>query len=432
MLKQSRPKRQPLGLIMIVFLLTWQIGQPLQGAIVYWDINGTTAGASSGGTATGTWDASNTFFNGTANGTGAVAAWAANDTLNIAAGSNATQAYTITVSGTQVIGGLNFEEGLVTLSGGTLELFANSSFDVASGLTATVNSTVDDGAGTFNLTKTGAGTLVLGGTNSYNGNTLINAGTLSISTDLNLGAVPGGVTANSINFTGSGTLQFTGTGNPTINSNRGITIGNTFTGTAQVVASANAVAYGGVITGIAGTTFKKTGAGTLNLSGNSTSAFLGALNVDGGTLTLSGAGEMAGTSGVTIGNRGALSLDNSVTNNGNRTAGAIASSGGTINFIGNAAATTETLGVLTLNAGALTINSTAGAGGSTLTIPSITRSVVGGTLYLNNNSGANVVLSTAPALVNSILKYAVVNNGSLISFANYPTSAGTNHRSPGP
>ena len=416
--------KTPVMAVLLARFAMWSV-QKGEAATVYWDLNGTTAGASSTGSANGTWDGVSLIFNTDPTGLagGALAAWASGDTLVFSAGTNATNLSTVTVSGTQGIGGLTFEEGLVTLTGGTLQMTVNSDFNVATGLTATVNSTVD---GAFNLTKTGNGILVLGGANTFSGRTLINAGTLSISSDGNLGAVPG-LTADSINFTGSSTLQFTGTGNPTINSNRGITIGNTFTGTAQVVASANTVAYGGIITGAVGTTFKKTGAGTLDLSGNSTSAFLGALNVDGGTLKLSGAGEMAGTSGVTIRNRGTLTLDNTATNLGNRTAGAITSTGGTINFIGNAAATTETLGALTLNAGALTINSTAGAGGSTLTIPTLTRSVAGGTLYLNNNTGADVVLTTAPALVNSVLRYAVATNGAaLTSFANYTTSAGSN------
>lgn len=401
------------------------LNQSGQAVTVYWDVNGATAGASGTGLATGTWDGLNTFFNtdSTGAGGGTIAAWNAGDTLIFGAGTNATNAYTVTVSGTQGIGGLTVEEGAVTLTGGTLQMTANSNFDVASGLTSTINSTIDGG---FDLTKLGGGTLVLGGTNTYTGKTLINAGTLSISADSNLGTAPGGVVADSINFTGSSALQITGTGNPTINSNRGITLNGGVTGTVQVVSAANTVAYGGIVTGAAGTTFKKTGAGTMDLQGNSTAAFAGALTIDGGTLKLSGNGEMAGTSGVTISNRGTLTLDNTATNLGNRTAGALSSSGGTINFLGNAAATTETLGALTLNAGALTINSTTGGGGNTLTIPSITRSVVGGTLYLNNDATSSVVLGTAPALVNSILKYTVVNNGSLTSFANYPTSAGTN------
>lgn len=425
-LQVLRQNRLCISRFLAVFMALWQIGQPLQAATVYWDINGTGgAGASNTGIASGTWDASNTFFNtdsaGLAGGT--FAAWAANDVLNIAAGTNATQAYSINVTGTQVIGGLNFEEGAVTLGGaGTLELFANSSFGVASSLTATVNTIVDDGAGTFDLTKTGAGRLVLGGTNTFDGKTIINGGTLAISSDLNLGDVPA-LTADSITFSGNSTLQTSASF--ALNSNRGLTINGGVTGTV-LVDPATTLTYGGVVTGAVGTAFRKAGAGTLDLSGINT--FAGALNIDGGVLSLSGAsGALASTSGVTISNRGTFTLDNTAAANTNRTAGAIASSGGTINFIGNAAVTTETLGALTLNAGALTINSTAGAGGSTLTIPTLTRSVAGGTLYLNNNTGANVVLSTAPALVNSILRYAVVTNGAgLTSFANYPTTSGSN------
>ena len=337
MLTQIRAYRTSIATFLTTLMVIWQIGQPLQGAVVYWDINGTTAGASGSGAATGDWDGTNTFFNtdSTGAGGGAIAAWSGGDTLVFGAGTNATNLYTVTVSGTQSIGGLTFEEGVVTLTGGILQMAANSDFNVAGGLTATINSAIDGG---FNLSKLGAGTLVLGGTNTYTGNTLINAGILSISTDANLGAAPGSVVADSMNFTGNSTLRLTGTGSPTINSNRGITLNTGVSGTVQVVDATNTVTYGGIVTGIAGTTFKKTGAGTLDLQGNSTAAFLGALNVDGGTLKLSGNGEMAGTSGVTISNRGTMTLDNSGTLNTNRTAGAITSSGGTINFIGNAAA----------------------------------------------------------------------------------------------
>lgn len=426
-MKYLRSCRTTLGGFMTALVAMWQIGASLNlsAATVFLDNNGATVGSGIMGGSTITWDASTIW--GDSAGTGTVAAWNAGDIATFSAGGDSGNPFTVTVSGTQSIGGLVFEEGRVTLTGGTLQLATNSSFNVATNLTATVNSTID---GAFDLTKTGAGTLVLGGTNTYTGKTLINAGVLSISSDANLGAAPGGVLADSINFTGSSTLQVTGTGNPTINTNRGITIGNTFTGTVQVVDPANTLTYSGAITGIAGTTFQKTGAGTLDLQGNNTASLTGTLNIDGGTLKLSGNGEMAGTSSVTIGNRGAFTLDNTATNLADRTAGAITSNGGTINFIANAAATTETLGVITLNAGALTINSTAGAGGSTLTIPTLTRSVAGGTLYMNGTGlggGTNqVVLGTAPALINNILKYAVVNDGTLISFANYTTSGGSN------
>ena len=438
MIPYFRTHRTIFATLMACLMAAWQIGQPLQAATVYWDINGTGgAGASNTGIASGTWDASNTFFNtdSTGLGGGTLAAWASGDTLVFSAGSNASNLSTVTVSGTQGIGGLTFEEGLVTLTGGALQLMANSDINVATGLTATVNSTLD---GTFNLTKTGDGVLALGGTNTYSGNTLINAGTLSISADTNLGSAPGTVVADSINFTGTSTLQFTGTGSPTINSNRGITISSGVTGTAQVVASANTVAYSGVITGAAGTTFRKTGAGTLNLSGNSTSAFLGALNVDGGTLVLSGAGRIAGTSSVTIGNRATLTLDQT-TNTADRIAGGITTTtGGTLNFTHAGAAATnyaENVGLLTLTAGALTINGSQAATGQTsaVTLSQITRSA-GGTLYFNgtgagtNNRNELLVASlTGIPASGVIIPWAVVNDGTGVSFAQN-TGAGTTLR----
>lgn len=433
-MKILRRQRIALTYLMLFLTVGWQIGQPLRGVTVYWDINGTTAGASGTSQATGTWDGTNTFFNtdSTGGAAGTIAAWSAGDILAFAAGSNARNAYTVTVAGTQSIGGLVFEEGLLTLTGGTLQLAANSDINVASTLTATVQSVVD---GAFNLTKTGAGTLVLGGTNTYSGNTIINSGILSISADANLGTAPGAVVADSLTF-GGGTLQVTGTSNPVINSNRGMTINPGITGTVQVAAAANTVTYGGVITGAVGTTFSKTGAGTLDLQGNSAASMLGALNVSGGTLRLSGAGTLGGVSSVTLGNRAVLTLDNTATNLGDRlSGGAFTSNGGTLNFTHAGAAATsyaETIGAVALNSGGLNIVTSQAITGQTsvLTVPSLSRSA-GGTAFfsgtgLGTDTRNSITLGTAPALVNNVLAYAVVSNGALTSFANYATSGGTN------
>jgi len=394
-------------------------------ADVYWDVNGATIGASGTGSASGLWDGANAFFNtdSTGGSGGSLSAIVgASNTAVFAAGANATQGYTVTVSGTQVIGGLRLEEGTLLLTGGTIQMGAASNFDTATNLTATVNSVIDGG---FDLTKAGAGTLVLGGTNTYSGKTRINAGTLSISADANLGTAPVSVLADSINFTGSSTLQFTGIGSPTINSNRGFTIGNTFTGEVNVVDSTNTVTYGGVVAGLAGTTFKKTGAGTLDLKGASTLA--GALNIDGGTLKLSGVGRMASISGFTIGNRGTLTLDQT-TNTADRIAGTFASNGGTLNFTHAGAASTnyaEGVGALSLNAGALTINGSQAASGQTsaVTLASITR-VPGGTLYFNGTGAGTdsrnqllVTSITGMPASGVIIPWAIVNDGTGVSFA---------------
>ena len=95
-------------------------------------------------------------------------------------------------------------------------------------VTSTFGGTIQNSAGALTLQKIGGGTLCLTGANTYGGGTVVSGGVLSIAKDDNLGAIPDSVTAASITLNG-GTLQFT-TGSyaynsPTINYNRGITLG---------------------------------------------------------------------------------------------------------------------------------------------------------------------------------------------------------------
>ncbi|MCX6601925.1 MAG: hypothetical protein NT025_10265, partial [bacterium] len=135
----------------------------------YWDLNGTTAGACiTGNTAAGTWDAANTYWNAAADGTGSTAAWTAGQTACFAAGTDATGTYTVTVDGMQDIGGLTFAKGTVALApkpitGGEFRLTANATVEVASGLTATVETPISEDVAGRRLTKTGGGTLILSG-----------------------------------------------------------------------------------------------------------------------------------------------------------------------------------------------------------------------------------------------------------------------------
>jgi autotransporter-associated beta strand protein len=143
---------------------------------VYWDLNGSTTGAGSA-TPTDTWDAS-AYWNDAA-GTGTAASWTAGRTAAFAAGTDATGSYTVTVSGSQDIGGLTFEEGDVTLSGGTaLRLMSDAVASVATNRTATIATPLTQDATGRALTKIGTGTLVLSAENTFSGATTLSAGTL--------------------------------------------------------------------------------------------------------------------------------------------------------------------------------------------------------------------------------------------------------------
>ncbi len=99
--------------------------------------------------------------------------------------------------------------------------------------------------------------------NSYTGITTISAGTISISADRNLGAVPGSVTATQLTLSG-GILQTTASF--TLATNRGITL-STGGGTINVDSGITTI-YGGTISGT--TIFTKDGLGTFVLTGTKT------------------------------------------------------------------------------------------------------------------------------------------------------------------
>jgi len=144
----------------------------------YWDLNGTAAGAG-GGTPAGSWAGAN--WNAVAGGTGSTAAWTAGNTAVFAAGGDATGAYSVTVDGTQDIGGLVFEEGTVTLTGGTaLRMTGTTMINVAPGRTATIATAISEDAPSRPLIKKGDGTLILSGAGSYTGETWVVDGTLRL------------------------------------------------------------------------------------------------------------------------------------------------------------------------------------------------------------------------------------------------------------
>jgi filamentous hemagglutinin family protein len=152
--------------------------------------------------------------------------------------------------------------------------------DTADGTTLNYSGVIMDGSGSHSLTKTGGGTLVLGGVNTYDGGTVINGGTLSISADAALGNVPGSAAVANLTIN-DGTLATTS--DFTLNANRGITL----TGEGRIdTANGTKLSYGGVITDGSGSfRLTKAGGGTLVLGGVNT--YDGGTVINGGTLSIS-------------------------------------------------------------------------------------------------------------------------------------------------
>ncbi|WP_242702651.1 MULTISPECIES: autotransporter domain-containing protein [Achromobacter] len=203
-------------------------------------------------------------------------------------------------------GGLAFGDGALAATASfdtarTVSLAQSGRFDVAAGATLGLTGTVS-GAGA--LAKSGDGTLVLSGSNSYGGGTLISGGRLQVSSDANLGAASGG-----LSFDG-GTLATMGS----FDTARAVELTkvNSFD-----VAAGTTLGLGGAITG-SGDLFLS-GAGTLRLD-NGANAY-GNTWVRAGTL-IGHAGSISGN--VDINNIGRLLFEQAADA---RFAGAISGNG---------------------------------------------------------------------------------------------------------
>jgi autotransporter-associated beta strand protein len=231
------------------------------------------------------------------------------------------------------------------------------------------------------------------------------------------------------NLTGGATLTFAGQ----VNLSEHATTGRTFT-----FQGSGSTILNGAVTNGAGTgasALRMEGTGTLRLTNQGT--FTGATTVNNGTLVLSGTnGRLGGntTAAVNINSPGNVTLDNVATNPGtaNRlNAKPIVSSGGTLNLIGNAAGSAESIGALTINSSPFRVNvtdNTGGLGSNTLTFASVNIANSGSALDLSSISGLgslNKVLfttSTGLGAVNGLLPKVYINGSN--DFAAYDATNG--------
>ncbi|WP_438482997.1 beta strand repeat-containing protein [Oleiharenicola lentus] len=179
---------------------------------LYWDTNG--AGiiftGSGGPSPTGTWSTSAGNWNSVSNGAGLLtgSSWTQGSHAVFSAGTDATGAYDVTISGNMSAASVLIEDGTPTITGGTLTIGATG-FEVGASRTATVSSVI---AGANGLTKAGAGTLVLNGVNTFTGGVNINAGTLRLSGPDQVG---NRLVANTLVSVASGATLEIATTNPT-------------------------------------------------------------------------------------------------------------------------------------------------------------------------------------------------------------------------
>jgi autotransporter-associated beta strand protein len=228
--------------------------------ILYLDTNGATAG--SGAPATVIWDSA-AIWSAESDGVTATWPWLGGARAVLSAGAD-SGALTITVDGNQTLGGLTVEEGDPVLTGGSLELAtAATGFDITG--TAGIASELTG----MGLVKSGPGTLLLSGNNTYTGATVISAGELDLTGSL--------VASSSVTVETNATLSGGGSiANSTIVSGKiapGNDVGTLAIGPLSLATGASLQWQAADWTGTAGTGYDLISAGSLDLT-SSTSVTL--------------------------------------------------------------------------------------------------------------------------------------------------------------
>ncbi len=379
-------------------------------------VNGVAVGTNNTGT--------NTITGGVGSNVTAITTSAAKNPLTIS-----TNALVVNSGGTTLTNA-NTTSGVFTVSGGvagTGNLTLNNNSSIANGITVSttnvnnIGSITNSGTGTggtlissvlgsnvTGLTQNSAGTLTLSGTNLFIGDTTLTAGTLNLQNTsalqysvINTNSTAGLLTigASAVNTTAITLGGLNGTGSATAGSFGNLALVNLASTPAAVnltIGNSNASyasntlnpTYSGIISG-AGGSLTKIGTNTQTLAGANT--YTGTTAVNGGTLAISGAGSLNGTTGTAL-SLGGGTLSYSVV-------------GGTQNFTGTTIAP-GTSGV------------TVGASGETVNLGTTTRNVGGAV----NFGTAGTITTSLPNANGIIGGYATVG-GTNFAVNNTPGSA---------
>jgi autotransporter-associated beta strand protein len=319
-------------------------------------------------------------------------------------------------------GGVNLVAGTLTL-GGNVDASGGGSihnpislggvtrtFSVTSG-TMHIYKPISNGGVAAGITKTGAGTLTLDGTNTFTGAVTLNAGTLQANSDSAFGSTAGGVTVSG----GTLTLNNVDIGAEALSLSSSLTtIGtNSWAGAVTLpteillpIPASSQLTFSGAVGGAGSIT--KSGEGTMVFSGSQANTFSGGIAVSGGVVSLNKTGVNAIVGPISI---GAFGPDSRILRlqQPNQIADTVAismTSNGTFDLNNNS----ETIGSLE-GAGAVNLvfaTLTTGGNNNTTTF-SGSIGGVGGAPFIKNGSGTFTLTGT-----NNVLGTASVNNGKLI------------------
>ena len=267
-----------------------------------------------------------------------------------------------------------FIENDTTSSTGTLTVGGNDQTSSFAGVIRNNNGT----GGTMAIVKTGTGTLILSGTNTYTGSTTVSGGILQGTTT----SLQGNITDNAnVTFdqSTSGTYSsiLSGTGSVTKSSNGSVTFSaaNTYSGSttisavARILGNANAAQNSTVTVNVNSGLQFATGITSYNIGGLAGTGNFQLLNAGAASVALS-----SGSNGASTIYSGVLSSTGSLTKNGS---GALTLSGANTYSGG----TTLSAGTLSLN------NATAiGTGGFTIASSTTIDNTSGGAITLSNNN----------------------------------------------
>lgn len=317
---------------------------------------------------------------------------------------------TLTNGGTFTLAGQNYNVNaagagqvfMIGSGGGTFNVASGSTFTLDDGTTTGTSGSAYEMQGTGDLTKTGAGTLVLRYQNSYSGAITIAAGTLKAS-GTTIASSSAGITVQSgaaLDLAGQGILDtegftLSGTGLSAtvgaLTNSSGTAAsytGNITLAATSAIGGTGAITLSGVVgESGAGSGLTKVGAGAVTLS-NTANTYTGPININGGTLSVASLAD-TGT--------GSNGTGNIVFNNASTAGLTYTGSGATLTrgltFQGSAA-----VSVINNGTGALILNGT-----ETSAITANTTLTLGGS-YVGSNNEINGVLADNGSSVLSLAK----------------------------